>query len=311
MTTDSLPAFQLYSEGLQARTGLRLADARRSFEQAVEIDPWFAIAYFELSIVTRRLGQTGDANRYLEKALRHLDRLPDRQVLLVQAVHAWEIVGDANEAVRLLEDLVSLYPDEEQAHNQLSNFYRDWGRFDEALTAAEQGVKALPNSGLLRNSYGYTLIWHGRYMDAIQEFQKYAELNPNEANPHDSLAEAYLISGQPERALEEYAKTLELDPSFYLSHQSRGWAFGMLGLFDETLVEWGKALDLQMREDVPPTEVFFLNTLVQSRAGRYREAEAGLQQGFQLAKQADALEIQAQLELLSSAMSLERKKTMP
>ncbi len=307
VTTDSPEAFKLYSEGLAARTNVRWVDARRLLEEAVKIDPWFALAYLELSIVTRRLGQSGDANRYLEKALQHIDRLPDRQVLLVQAVHAWEIVGDANEAVRLLEDLVSLYPDEEEAHNQLANFYRDSGRFDESLAAAEQALQALPNSGFLRNAYGYELIWHGRYMDAIREFQKYAELSPTEANPHDSLAEAYLISGQPERALEEYARTLELDPSFYLSHQSRGWAFGMLGLFDETLDEWGSVLDLQMREGLPPTEILFLNALAQSRVGRYREAEAGLQQGIQLAKSGDDFEIQAQLELLYSTLLLERE----
>ena len=306
VTTDSLEAFQLYSEGLTARANVRWVDARRLLEEAVKIDPWFAMAYFELSIATRRLGQSGDANRHLEKALQHIDRLPDRQVLLVQAVHAWEIDGDANEAIRLLEDIVSLYPDEEEAYNQLQGFYRDLGRFNEGLAAAEQGVKALPNSGILRNTYGYELIWHGRYTDAIREFQKYSELNPNEANPHDSLAEAYLISGQPERALEEYAKTLELDPSFYLSHQSRGWAFGMLGLFDETLVEWGKVLDLQTREGVPPTEILFLNALAQSRSGRYREAEASLRKGIHLATSGDDFEIQAQLELLYSAISLER-----
>jgi tetratricopeptide (TPR) repeat protein/predicted Ser/Thr protein kinase len=306
VTTDSLEAFHLYSEGLVARTNVRWVDARRSFEQAVEIDPWFAMAYFELSIVTRRLGQSGDANRALEKALQHLDRLPDRQVLLVQAVHAWEVRGDADEAVRMLEALVSLYPDEEEAHNHLADLYRDLGRFDKALTAAEQGVKALPNSGLLRNTLGYQLIWTGRYMDAIREFQQYAELNPNEANPHDSLAEAYLISGQPDRALEEYAKTLELDPSFYHSHQGRAWAFGMSGQFDEALVEQAKVRDAMLREDAPPTDVLFVNALTLSRVGRYAEAKNNVREGLELTQRLDDLENRANFELLSAALAIER-----
>ena len=307
VTTASLEAFQLYTGGAEASDNFRLVDARRLLEQAVEIDPSFAMAYFELAEATRTLGQASLSNEYLEKALEHLERLPDRQLLLLQAVYALRVEGDADRATGILETLVSLHPDEEQAHDQLTRTYRDQGKFEQALAAAERAVKALPRSGLLRNDYGYRLVTMGRYAEAIEQFQEYARLNPNEANPHDSLAEAYLISGEPEKALEEYARTLELDPSFFLSHQSRAWTFGMLGRFDEALTELNAVREFLARDNVPPVNVLFLDGLTLSRAGRYREAEAALQEGLKLAKEMDEVETQAHMELLSAMLAFERE----
>jgi tetratricopeptide (TPR) repeat protein/tRNA A-37 threonylcarbamoyl transferase component Bud32 len=307
VTTGSIEAMELYTEGSVARNNVRLVDARRLLEEAVTIDPSFAMAYFDLSEATRRLGQTGLSSSYLEKALAHVDRLTDRKIYLVQAIYAWRIEGEPDKAIQLLETLVSLYPDEEEAYDPLADLYRDTGQFEKGLDAAERGVMALPNAGPLRNNYGYQLIWAGRYMDAIREFQKYAELSPNEPNPHDSLAEGYLLAGQPERAVEEYARTLELDPSFYASHQGRAWAFGMLGRFDDAFAEGAKVRSIMARENAPPTEILFLNTLTLSRVGRYRDAEETLQESLVLTRSQDDVANQGNLELLSAALALERE----
>jgi len=306
VTTASLEAFQLYTGGAEASDNLRLTDARRLLEQAVAIDPSFAMAYFELAEAMRTLGQSSLSNEYIEKALEHQERLPDRQLLLLQAVYALRVEGDPDRASGILETLVSLYPDEEQAHEQLQRIYRDQGRNEQALAAAERSVAALPRSGLLRNSYGYRLVSVGRYAEAIEQFQEYARLNPNEANPHDSLGEAYLISGEPEKALEEYGRTLELDPSFFLTHQSRAWALGMLGRFDEALADLAAVRESLARDDVPPINAMLLEAFTLSRAGRYEEAEQKVREGLELAKEMDEVQTQAHMELLAAILAFER-----
>jgi tetratricopeptide (TPR) repeat protein/TolB-like protein len=306
VTTASLEAFQLYTEGAEASDNLRLTDARRLLEQAVAIDPSFAMAYFELAEAMRTLGQAGLSDEYLEKALENQERLPDRQRLLLQAVHALRVEGDPDRATGILETLISLYPDEEAAHDQLGRTYRDQGKEAQALAAAERAVQALPRSGLLRNSYGYRLIFAGRYPEAIEQFQEYARLNPNEANPHDSLGEVYLISGEPEKAVEEYNRTLELDPSFFLTHQSRAWAFGMLGRFDEALLDLAAVRESLARDDVPPINAILLEAFTLSRAGRYEDAEQKLHEGLALAKEMDEVQTQAHMELLSAILAFER-----
>ncbi|MGH9462046.1 MAG: protein kinase domain-containing protein, partial [Vicinamibacteria bacterium] len=49
VTTASLEAYRLYTEGIEARRNLRVVDARNLLERAIEIDPFFAMAYYELT----------------------------------------------------------------------------------------------------------------------------------------------------------------------------------------------------------------------------------------------------------------------
>jgi tetratricopeptide (TPR) repeat protein len=305
VTTPSLDAFQLYSEGLEARRNLRSGDARELFEKAVEIDPTFAMAYFELSNVVPE-----DSNlfrQYMEKALELADRLPERQKLLVQATDANWRRGEPEEAIELLETLVTRYPDEEDAYAWLRTIYLQLNQPDKALANLERGIKALPRSGPLHNFYGYRLLQSGRYAEGLRALETYAELNPDEPNPQDSLAEAYLLTGQPEKALEKYARVLEIDPDFGPSHAGRAWAFAMLGRYDEALIERAK-----IREVGNPyfgeTALLFMEAFTLSRVGRYRQAEEKLPRGMEVATSQGDDFSQAYLELLSALLAFEKEE---
>ncbi|HEY2942946.1 MAG TPA: protein kinase, partial [Vicinamibacteria bacterium] len=198
VTSGSVEAYRLYSEGLQAFRDLRYPDARKLFEKAVEVDPKFASAYFELAAVTIRLGDSAASNTYRRQTKEHLDRLPERQRLFFEALEARR-AGQFEKAAPMLEELLARYPDEDRAYIQLARVYEfELREPDKALAVAERGVKALPNEGGLHNEYGYRLLNRGRYPEALREFETYARLRPKEPNPYDSQAEAYLYIGQPE-----------------------------------------------------------------------------------------------------------------
>ncbi len=269
MTTTSLEAFRLYSEGLEARRHLRLRDARRLLTEAVELDPGFALAYLELQEIA--LWQDdADYPVLRAKTLEHQERLPAQKRMMLEAVEIWG--KDPLRAEQILRDVIERSPDEEDAYLQLSHLYRSNYQLDEALAILERGVVAAPQSGYLRLHYGYGLLWQGRYPEAIHQFEVYARINPEEPNPWDSMGEAYLIAGIPDRALEKYARALEIDPRFNPSHIGRAWAFGQLGEFSSALRE----LDA-IGEDLPPhvteDELSFFRAFLLSRMGRYREAE--------------------------------------
>jgi tetratricopeptide (TPR) repeat protein len=280
VTTESLEAFQLYTDGLDASLNIRYADARKLLEQAVAIDPSFAMAYFQLARVTDNQGEGRLSREYLEKVLANLNRLPERQKLLVQAAEL-NREGKEEESAALLESLITSYPDEEGAYVDLRFAYQTLNQPDRALATLERGIEAIPQSGPLRNDYGYQLLWLGRYPEAIRQLETYAELSPDEPNPYDSLAEAYMISGNPEEALEKYARALEVDPSFGVSHAGRAWAFGMLGQFDEALSEWGKGAS-SGNPAADPETLSLLEAFTLSRVGRYREAEERVQRGAEV-----------------------------
>ena len=111
VTTPSLEAFQLYSEGVDKRRNFRYDDARKLFEQAVQVDPSFAMAHYELSALALSVGETTLAEEHRQKVLENLDRLPERQKLLVQARYANRFEGNTKKALELLETLIERYPE--------------------------------------------------------------------------------------------------------------------------------------------------------------------------------------------------------
>ena len=54
VTSRSLDAYKTYADGVDARYNNRLPDARRLLLRAVEIDPTFAMAHYELALSARQ-----------------------------------------------------------------------------------------------------------------------------------------------------------------------------------------------------------------------------------------------------------------
>lgn len=304
VTTSSLEAYRLYSEGLEAKRHLRNADAMGLLEQALEIDPSFAIARFELWS-TLVWSDPALAIPHRRKVLRDAARLTERQRLLVEASFA-AFGGGAQRAAEINEELVAAYPDDEDAYERLVLNYRSLGDRNKVLETLERGLESVPQSATLRNHYGYELLDMGRFTEAIREFQACTTLRPNEPNPWDSLAEAYLTAGQPETALEHYARALEVDSSFTGAHQGRAWAFAMMGRYEEAEGEDSRTGEILSRAGVPATRLRFMRTFRASRAGRYREAEDHLRRGLDLAVAHKDANIEVLLEALGALLAIER-----
>ncbi|MGH9461019.1 MAG: protein kinase domain-containing protein, partial [Vicinamibacteria bacterium] len=307
VTTPSIEAFQYYTEGMEAYGNVRFSDARRLFENAVKVDPSFAMATVHLSQLAEWSGESALSKDYIDKAYQNLDRLPERQKLFVQAKYAQFREDDFEKAAKILEALIARYPDEESAYYDAAHVYYLLERPDEAVAALARGVKALPQAGGLYNDYGYQLLFSGRYPEGIRALETYARLNATEPNPHDSLGEAFLITGQPEKALEQYARALEVDPSFHYSHTGRAFAYAMLGRYDEFLIEVGKVKESSDLTGVAPASFHFLSSFGLSRVGRYREAEDERMQGIDLARRLEDPEREGALELLSALYAVEQE----
>jgi adenylate cyclase len=274
MTTNSLEAFRLYNDGLQARRHLRVGDARKLLTEAVALDPGFALAHLELQEIARWQQDEQGYQSSRAKTLEHQERLPPQKRMLLEAVEIWK--KEPARAERILRDVIERNPEEEDAYLQLSFLYRSNYQVDESLSVLERGVLAAPQSGYLRLYFGYGLLWQGRYPEAIHQFEVYSRINPEEANPWDSMGEAYLIAGIPERALEKYARALEIDPTFSSSHVGRAWAFGQLGDFRSAIGELD-AIGTELPPHLTADQLSFFRAYLMSRAGRYREAETILE----------------------------------
>ena len=294
ISSSSLEAYRLYSEAVHAQINTRWDDAQGLLERAVAIDPEFADAYLQLAFVNFFRQNPGLRQQYLREAAEHIDRLGERQRLLLEI----EVARDAGkfvEAARSLDTLIATFPDVEDAYRIAFHLYDPvlGGVHDpqKLLTITAAGAARLPTS---RNDYGYALLAAGRYPEALREFEAYARFARLEPNPHDSLGEAFLMMGMPEKAVESYSRALAVDPTFDGATNGRAWALAMAGRYDDAV----------LAEPEMPS----VKALIFSRIGRYREAAQVVAMAKREAERTDHFAEHGSLFLLSSLLAIERKE---
>jgi tetratricopeptide (TPR) repeat protein len=114
VTTSSLPALKAYLTGEQAFRAGEYQRAMESFRQAVAEDTLFALAYYRLASAAEYVLAPDVAADASEKALRHADRLSERDRALLEASVPFRR-GDAKSAERLYRAILGRWPDDVQA----------------------------------------------------------------------------------------------------------------------------------------------------------------------------------------------------
>jgi len=215
--TDNLAAYQLYLTGRFHWNKLTPLDLTKSigfFEQAIALDPTYALAYFGLAEAYRSSAPTSD--------------LPPKQVL-PQAKAA------ATKALELDESLA-------EAHASLAfslNWF-DWN-WDGAEIEAKRAIALNPNSAFAHYAYAHLLSNLGRHQEATAEGARARELDPLSLilNTVDGLVLYH--ARRNDEAIARLQKTLELDPNFWFAHQTLGKVYLQERKHPETMAELSKA----------------------------------------------------------------------
>jgi TolB-like protein/tetratricopeptide (TPR) repeat protein len=296
VSSSSLEAYRLYSDGVDACLNMRWGDAIRLLEEAVTIDPAFAEAYVQLAAIRMAHESATTREEYLRKAAQYADRLSTQQRRFLEIQLAR---GNPIKVEGLLDAFIRDYPHVAEAYSHATSLYNPvlggFYKLDKLLSIADGGVKTMPASGPARNSYGYALLANGRYADALREFQTYAQLAPREPNPYDSMGEAYLNLGMPDKAADSYARALSIDPTFDSARNGQALALAALGRYDDAFA-------------VDP-ELALERALLLSRVGRYREASRVLAEGEK--RENPSLDLgpfeDGTFRLMSAVIALERR----
>jgi eukaryotic-like serine/threonine-protein kinase len=138
LTMPALQAMQAYAQG-QMRP---LADGIPFFERATQLDPTFAVAYFEWSNNLAALGAS--PAEPLKKGFEQAGNSGERERLTITAAYHRFVTGQLNRAATALEQLARSYPRDDQSRNQLRALYSTTGDFEKALEQAQQVVRLSP-----------------------------------------------------------------------------------------------------------------------------------------------------------------------
>jgi TolB-like protein/Flp pilus assembly protein TadD len=216
--TESNEAYQLYLKGRfhwEKRTAEALNKAIEYFNQAIEKDPRFALAY------------AGLADCYVVPA----NRLAPREAMP-------KAKAAALRALELDETLA-------EAHVSLG---RVLAAFDWNWTSAEKEYKRAiqlnPRYAVAHQWYGGLLAVMGRTSEAIEERRRAQELEPLSLTINFELGLGFYYGRDYDQAIEQFQKTLELDQNFPAARNFLPAAYEQKGMYNEAIVEFKKSIPL-------------------------------------------------------------------
>ena len=250
------------------------------YQQAINVDPTYALAYASLSSTYVILCWTSilDPKEFMPKAeaaaqksLELDEGLPDGHYALANLKRSvWDWATAEHEYKRAIE----LDPNLAAAHNFYSLYLMTVGRYDEAVAEAKLARELDPLYIRANVQVGNVLGAARRYDEAMESVKKTLELDPNFSPTHSLLGYIYTGKEMYAEAIAEFQKSIQLrgeDPTglIYL-----GAAYAKAG-------ERGKAQEIlkrlqTTREYVSPTELSILYVAL----GKREEAFASLEKAY-------------------------------
>jgi TolB-like protein/Flp pilus assembly protein TadD len=258
--TDDNEAYQLYMKGRfywNKRTSVALHKSVEYYEQAIQRDPNFALAYAGLADTYALLGGPeagGD--------MRPSESLPKAKAAALKAIQIDE---------SLAEPHVSL--------GHVRYFYdRDWVSAEREFKRA---IELNPTYPVAHHWYAIFLsTFPGRLPESFAEIRRALELDPTSLIINAWYGRILAVSGQLDQAVEQLKKTVELDPNFILAHYRLGQAYVEKGMYNEAIDEFKRALNLPGGRTTGLMGLAYAYAL----AGRKQEAQKALDELLELSK---------------------------
>lgn len=255
--TDNTEAYQLYLKGryyVHKRTPEWIRKGIEDFQQAIDLDPNYALAYAGLAEAYGFLASStgGQPPR---------DAYPMAKAAAAKALELDDTLGEAYCTMGFFHLLY------------------DWD-----LTAAEHAYKRAtelsPNFANAWDGYGFYFKATGQHEDAIRCCRRAQELEPLSLFMSLSLGWAYYFARAYDKALAQGRKVLEMDPNFGFAYWHAGMNYLQLRRYDDAINAFRKAVNLS------GASVTFISYLghAYGKAGKVREARQMLAQLESLAK---------------------------
>ncbi|MEQ1762906.1 MAG: winged helix-turn-helix domain-containing protein [Pyrinomonadaceae bacterium] len=219
-STENPEAYRLYLQGRffwNKRTVQSLRQSTEYFEQAIAIDPQYALAYAGLADCHQMLAEYlaatpadayAKARAAAEKALSIDDELAEAHTSLAYtlAFYDWNWIEAEREFKRALE----LDPNYATAHHWYSEFLMTVGRFDESLAENEKAARLDPTSLIIQTNFAAFYFITRDFDESLRRAQKVIDADPDFAYPYIFICFSSEAKGLRKESIEAYIRSVEL-----------------------------------------------------------------------------------------------------
>ena len=214
VTTSSLEALKQYSIGCEELAlNQQYSNAKEHFEAALSIDTGFTAAIASLGVLNIEQFNPETGRKLLDKAVRSVDKLTEKERLNVLAIHALDVEGNISKAFEYIHKLTLLYPDDLVYHNNLGLIYMRLGKFEEALDEFKTAIKIRPDLGVAYQAAIWIYLQNKVNIDsALVWTNKFIANNPENAWAQLYLGLAYISIDSIPKAEKAFERAREFDP---------------------------------------------------------------------------------------------------
>jgi len=223
--TSDPEAYQLYLKGLyhwERRTPESLEKSKDYFNQAIQRDPNYALAY------------VGLADYY--NVVSDYSPVPESEA--------------APKAQVAAEKALAIDGSLAEAHSSLAAAYWSMLEFAAAEREFQRALEINPNYANAQHWYGLFLSWDARHSEAISHLRRAIELDPLNLQYNANLGQALGNARQYDAGVEQLKRTLEMDPNYAQAHGQLLREYLSMGKYDLWLEEWKKSATLYKQTDV-------------------------------------------------------------
>ncbi|HET9305958.1 MAG TPA: protein kinase [Candidatus Sulfotelmatobacter sp.] len=212
-STSNVEAYRHYQLGVDYARRFLTTDAVREFEEAVRLDPQFALAYLRLSEAYFFLGDVKRGSEIEQKVEQWQSRLPRFEQLSLQVLKAGRS-DDFEAELAARQAIVSEFPRSSQDRGVLAIVLSRFGRRDESLDLIQHGLALDPKNEDLLNFKSYLLTQWGDLNGGLAANDAYRAVRPGDPNPLDSRGDILFMAGRDDDAVASYRQVLALKPDF-------------------------------------------------------------------------------------------------
>ena len=220
-STSQPKAYELYLRGRgylqQYDRKENVENAIAAFQQSVQADPRFALAYaglgqayvqmYGLTHATESLSNAEDACR--RSANIDSDSV-DAELCLGMIFNR---TGKYQEATQHLERAVKLDPSRDEPYRELSTVYEHLKQVEDAEAVLRKAIAVRPQYWAGYNWLGWFYWSHGRYDDAIAQFKRVVQLAPDSISGYSNLGAMYVVKGDLASAIAALEKSISIQPT--------------------------------------------------------------------------------------------------
>jgi serine/threonine protein kinase/lipopolysaccharide biosynthesis regulator YciM len=282
VTTSSPEAYRFYSKGTTHYFKTEYPKAIPLLENAVAIDPEFAMAYRHLCAAHANMGHRSVARKYLQKALELTDRVSERERYIIQASY-YNLERDLDKSIEVASKLVQIYPEDVLGNRLLAVSYIELGELDKSIEHSEINYRNYPESAIECCNLAEYYMFKGLFDRAEKILAQYLKDFPEAIIARSLLVDNYLNRKKYDLALDELDRLFHTAPTEYWYPARRGDIYHLSG----ELVNAEKEYKMLLEAESPSDRIAGMSKLARLNLlqGRFEGSKGLIKKAIEMAKQ--------------------------